>query len=125
MFQASKSAMEGADSLLILGKVEQRLDEIIQEKAKHKASDSLRTVEKRVRTELQNKKQSLKAKEDEKAKSKKVIDKEERYKTAQERVLKGKERMQPTRPQKKQKETKKDNKIESDAFNDKYFDPFQ
>ena len=116
--------MEGADSLNLLGRVEQKLDEIIKEKEERKKnSKPLEEAEKRVKAVIQTNKLNVKLKEEEKMRVEKIKEKEKRFKTAQDKILKGKERMKPTRLQQEKKKKKEQVKKESDSFDEQYFEP--
>jgi len=125
MFQHTKSAMEGADTLHLLSRVEQKLDELTKEKESYQKSKNVKPLEdaeKKVKGEIQNKKQIAKDMEKRKAREDKVKEKEKRFKTAQDKILKGKERMRPTRIEEVKKAKKETKKKESDSFEDKYFE---
>ncbi len=127
MFQHTKSAMEGADTLHLLSRVEQKLDEIIRQKEayKKKSKDVQTQMEKaedKAKGAIQADK--IKAKQDgeELKRENKIKEKEKRFKTAQDKMLKGKERMRPSRLQQAKKKRQEQVKVESDAFDEKYFE---
>lgn len=123
MFSGSKSN----DSLLLLGMVEDKLNEIIKQHKEHKdptnPKDNMKEYEQQVKGLIQGAKMAAKEQEDKKQKDKKVEEREKRFLTAQKRVQRGKETMRPTRFEVKKKEEKKEEKKESDSFDEAYFDP--
>jgi len=123
MFRQTKSAVEGADSLHLLARVEQKLDEIIKAKESYKKSPKpLEEEEKKRKGFIQAKNMNAKVEEKEAQRLKKIKEKEKRFETAQDKILKGKERMRPTRILQEKKKKKEQTKVESDSFDDQYFE---
>jgi len=123
MFQQTKSTVEGADLIHMLSRVEDKLVNFNKKKEEFKTNmKPLEDAEKKVKGIIQANKLNAKLREDDKDRVQKIKDKEQRFKTAQDKMLKGKERMKATRlvqGKKKKKETKK---TEDDSLDAKYFE---
>jgi len=123
MFVHTKSAMEGADLLSLLARVEHKLDDITFKRERLKGiSKKVEDEERKVKADLQNTKHKEKLHEEERMKIEKIKEKDKRFKTAQDKILRGKERMKPSKIQKDRKKKKEEVKKENDSFDEKYFE---